>query len=355
MDVLQIRVLTNLGSFNYAKFWYLYGRNSPRQRDSENDPYNYYSLSEFAISSSRRNAEPYYSAFISYHNDPNYADVLIRNTLEGVGKWDSNKSVEQRSAIITEASSFLVLYLHLIAQIHDAVNNCNDVDQDGEYELTHPWDEVAALIIGSLEGAGEGGSPDVQDGQMIWGLGTRCGYQFQTLNSQGYPNVNSGLEDLLFAGRGEIDALECEMLQKTADNIQSKTLVPLMQSVLKYAALNEQHAADSDSADLALGEVFASSIIPIVQIYDSASALILEENMLIQPGIKPVRGGVQQVANALGSAANAMGINPRELGYIPEADPSFLYGGSSSSPALQPYKLSFIATLSVAFVLLAIP
>jgi hypothetical protein len=189
---------------------------------------------------------------------------------------------------------------------------------------------------------------------MIWGLGTRRGYQFQTLNSQGYPKVNSDLEDFLFAGRGEIDALECEMLQKTADNIQSITLIPLMQSVLKYAALNEQHAADSGNADLALGEVFASSIIPIIQIFDSASALILEENMLIQPGIKPVRGGVQQVANALGSAANAMGINPRDLGSIPEADPSLLYGGSSSSPALQPYKLSFVATLGVAFVLIAI-
>jgi len=351
LDILQIRVLTTLGSFNYAKFWYLYGRNSPRQRDSENDPFDFYSLSNFAISTSRRNSEPYYSAFISYHNDPNYADVLIRNTLEGVGKWDSNKSVEQRSAIITEASSFLVLYLHLIAQINDAVNKCRDVDQDGEYELTHPWDEVAALIIGSLEGGEEGGSSDVQDGQLIWGLGTRRGYQFQTLNSQGYPKANSNLEDLLFAGRGEIDALECDMLEKTADSIKSITLIPLMQSVLKYAALDDQHADVSISADLALGEVFALAIIPILEIVDPASALTLEENMLIQPGIKPVSGGVQEVANALGSAANSLGIEPRELGSIPEADPSLLYGGSSS-PTLQPYKLSFVATLSVAFVLI---
>jgi len=353
LDILQIRVLTTLGSFNYAKFWYLYGRNSPRQRDSENDPFNFYSLSNLAVSTSRRNAEPYYSAFISYHNDPNYADVLIRNTLEGVGKWDNSKSVEQRSAIITEASSFLVLYLHLIAQINDAVNKCRDVDQDGEYELTHPWDEVAALIIGSLEGAEEGGSSDVQDGQMIWGLGSRRGYQFQTLNSQGYPKVNSNLEDLLFAGRGEIDAFECDMLEKTADSIKSMTLIPLMQSILKYADLDNQHADGSTSADLALGEVFAMAIIPILQTVDPASALILEENMLIQPGIKPVRDGVQEVANALGSAANSFGIEPRELGSIPEGNPSLLYGGSSS-PALQPYKLSFVATLSVAFVLIVL-
>lgn len=351
LDVLQIRILTSLGSFNYAKFWYLYGRNSPRQRDSENDPYEFYSLSDFAISTSRQNAEPYYSAFISYHNDPNYADVLIRNTLEGVGKWDRNKSVEQRSAVITEACSFLVLYLHLLAQINDAVNNCRKVDEDGEYELTHPWDEVAALMIGSLEGKTEGGSSHIEDGQMIWGLGARRGYQFQTLKSQGYAEVNSELEDLLFAGKGEIDAFQCDMLEKTAENIKTKTRIPILQSVLKYAILNEKHPADSDSADLALGEIFALTIIPILQLYDPPSAQILEENMLIYPGTKPIRGGVQQVANAVGAAANAMGINPRELGSTPEADPSLLYGGSSSL-SFQPCLLSLIITIGMFAVLI---
>jgi len=351
LDVLQIRILTSLGSFDYAKFWYLYGRNSPRQRDNENDPYDYYSLSELAVSTSRRNAEPYYSAFISYHNDPNYADILIRNTLNGVGKWNINKSSEQRSGIITEASSFLVLYLHLIAQINDAVNNCRDVDQDGSYDLTHPWDEVAALIIGSLEGTEEGGSSNVQDGQMIWGLSSRRAYEFQTLNRQrSYPLVNSELEDLLFAGRGEIDALECDMLEKTADSIKSITLIPLMQSVLKYAALNDNHAADSSSVDMALGEVFALAIIPILQMTDPASALILEENMLVRQGIKPVRGGAQQIADALGSAANSLGISPSSLGSIPDADPCLLYG-CSSSLIIQSYIVSSIACLGITFVL----
>jgi hypothetical protein len=303
-------------------------------------------LSDFAISTSRQNAEPYYSAFISYHNNPNYAHNLIRDTLEGVGKWDKNKSVEQRSAVITEASSFLILYLHLIAQINDAVNNCRDLDEDGEYDLTDPWDEVAALTIGSLEGREEGGSSYAKDGQMIWGLGTRRGYQFQTLNSQGYSNVNSELEDLLFAGQGEIDAFQCDMLEKSAATIKTKSMIPLLQSVVKYAILNESHPIDSDSADLALGEIFALAVIPILQLYDPPSAQILEENMLIHPGIKPIRGGAQQVANAVGAAANAMGLNPRELGSTPEADPSLLYGGSSSF-ILRPCLLSPIITIGM--------
>eukprot|EP00536_Pseudo-nitzschia_multiseries_P008580 jgi/Psemu1/257359/estExt_Genewise1Plus.C_2190059 len=351
LDVLQIRILTSLGSFGFAKLWYMYGRNSPRQRDSDNDPYDFYSLSEFATSTSRRNAEPYYSAFISYHNDPKYADVLIRNTLEGVGKWDSNKSVEQRSAVITEASSFLVLYLHLIAQINDAVNNCKNSGTDGEYELTRPWDEVAALTIGSLEGMKEGGSSNILDGQVIWGLASRRGYQFQTVNSNGYAKVNSQLEDLLYAGKGEIDALECAMLEKTAESIKRKTLIPLLQSVLKYAILNDGLPADSTSANLALGEIFALAVIPILQLYDPPSALILEENMIIHSGIKPVRGGSQQVANAIGSAAHAIGISSKELGSTSDADPSLLYGGSSS-PSISPCLLPSMAAIGTVIFLL---
>ncbi len=326
---MQIRILTKLGSFHNAKFWYLYGRNSPKHRDSEFDPVKFHSLSDYAVSSFRQNAEPYYSAFISYHNDPNYADVLIRNTLDGVGKWDKSKSVEQRSAIITEGSAFLVLYLHLVAEINEAVKRCTNEAEENEYQLTHPWDEVAAFTIGSLEGQEEGGSTHAEDGQMIWGLATRRGYQFQTSNRRGYADVNSDLEDLLFAGKGEIDALQCDVLEKTAGDIKNKSMVPLLQSVLKYAISGTNLPADSSSADVALGEIFALAVIPIVKLYDEAAAEILEENMITHSGIKPVRGGAQQVADAVGSAASVMGISPRELGSTPEADPSLLYSGSS--------------------------
>lgn len=337
-------MLTSLGSFKFAKLWYLHGRNSPWQRDSENDPHYFYALSDFATSSSRRNAEPYYSAFISYHNDPNYAHVLIRNTLEGSGKWGNNKSVNVRSAVITEASSSLVLYLHLIAQINDAANHCKDVDQGGEYDLTRPWDEVAALTIGSLEGMEEGGSSNPLDGQMIWGMGSKHAYQFQTLNSRGYAKVNSDLESLLYAGRGQIDALQCDSLDKTTAQLKLKTLIPLFQSVLNYAILSDALPADSESPDPALGEIFALSVIPILQIYDPAAALILEENMIVRPGIKPVQGGPQQVANALGSAAHVMGLSPREIGSTSEANPSVLFG--SSSIPTQPNLLSILGSIA---------
>jgi hypothetical protein len=196
----------------------------------------------------------------------------------------------------------------------------------------------------------EGGSSDAQDGQLIWGLSTRRGFQFQTFNREGYAQINSELEDLLFAGRGELDALECDMLKKTSDKIIQLTFVPLMQSVLRFAIQNEELSADSDSRDLALGEVFALAIIPIVKMHDPDSASVLEANMLVQSGVTPVRDGSQEVANAIGAAATSVGLSPRQLGSTPQANPSLLYGGSSSA-ALRPFLVSAVAfSASVFFI-----
>jgi hypothetical protein len=347
---LQLRILTSLGSFDFAKHLYSYGRNSPVQRDSENDLYEYHSIGKFATASSRRNAEPWYSAFIEYYNDPNYADTTIRNTLDGTGKWGP-KSTAQRSAVITEMSSFHVMFLHLIAQINDAVNSCNgvDADEDDEYDLTHPWDEVAALVIGSSEGESEGGSSDSQDGQLIWGLGNQRAFQFQTLNTEGYAKGNSNLEDYLFAGKGELDALDCANLDRTATRIKRSVLVPLMQSTLRYAIENEMLDSSSPSANLALGEVYAMAIIPIIQTLDPSSAGILEENMVVQSGIEVVRDGSQAVANALGAAAVANGMGCEPIGYTSQADPCRNYGRSSAS-TLRPL-LSLVGIVGAWFIL----
>lgn len=345
---MQLRILTSLGSFNFAKHLYSYGRNSPVQRDSDNDLYEFHSIGKFATAVSRRNAEPWLSAFVKYYNEPNYADVVIRNTLDGTGKWGS-KSTAQRSAVITEMSSFHVLFLHLIAQINDAVNSCNGVDVDGEYDLTHPWDEVAALMIGSLEGENEGGSSDSQDGQLIWGLANQRDFEFQTLNKDGYANVNSDLLDYLFAGKGELDALDCANLERTATRIKRGVLVPLMQSTLRYAIENDQLDSSSSSANLALGEVYALAIIPIIQLFDLPAADILQQNMVVESGIEVVRDGSQAVANALGAAAIANGMGCEPIGYTSQADPCRNYGRSSAS-TLRPL-LSLVGIVGAWFIL----
>ena len=339
LDILQLRILTSLGSFHYAKLWYLYGRNSPVERKNEYDPFSYYSVADLALSSSRRVADPWFSEFVKYHDNNNYADKIIRDTLNGAGKWDSSKTVAQRSAVITETSSFMVLYLHLIAQINDAVNICKGMDSGGTYNLTQPWDEVAALLIGSLEGTQEGGSSDAEDGQLLWSLGSRRAFQFQSLGRDGHANINSRMGDLLYAGKGEIDATECTTLEKTATQLKLASMVPILQTVLRYAIQNEELTTPSESVYVALGETFALAIIPIMELIDPSSSAILQENMIFQDGIPPVRDGAQAVADAIGNFAVSAGLRCSVLGYTPQASPCRLHGGSAAPPSLRPMVL----------------
>jgi hypothetical protein len=335
-----------MGNFKFARFWYLYGRNSPVQRDSENDLYTFYSIADHAIASSRKNAGLVYLNFIEYFNNVNYAGSIILNALEGLGKW-GNKSIEQRSAIITETSSFLVLFLHLVAQIDNAVDICaSDVVEEGEYDMTHPWDEVAALLIGSLEGTGLGGSIDGRDGQLIWSLNTKRAFQFQTLNKEGYSEINSNIEDALWAGKGEIDALDCVSFQMTADLIKEKILVPLLQSIIHYAILNENLDASSEKEDLAFGETYALAVLPIIHAVDPNSAAVIQENMVFNDQIKPVRDGAQAVADAVGSAAVSLGLKCSQLGSAIQADPCRLFKEQHSGTAKASFGSILITSLT---------
>lgn len=340
-----MKILSSVGNYEYAKFWFHYGRNSPVQRDSENDLYSFYSLNQIATSASRQNADPLYSQYASYFNDLNYGAAIVRDALEGNGKW-GQKSNEQRAVIISETCSYLIVYLHLIAQVNGAVNNCRGyLDLDGDYEMTHPWDEVAALLIGSLEGTATGGATDGRDGQFIWALSTRRAFQFQTLNSEGYAKTNSKLIDALYAGKGEIDALDCDRLEATADKIKSLSLLPILQSIVRYAVLNEKITADSTKADLAYGETYALAIIPLIEGIDPEAASILKDNMIQNDVVLPVRDGAQVVADAVGSAAVSLGLHCHDLGSTSQADPCRNFSAASAARSLEKF---LIGSISVA-------
>ena len=163
----------------------------------------------------------------------------------------------------------------------------------------HQWDEVAAFLVGSMEGAGEGGAGDLEDGQLMWNLANKRAFQFQTESKMGYSVINAELEDLLFAGRAEADAnaLDCGML------------LPIIQSTIQYAIIYEELSSSSTNADLAEGETFALSVLPIIAQYDANSAALIQENMEVRAGQPMVRDGPQKVADAFyESLAEGFGV-----------------------------------------------
>lgn len=327
--MLQLQILTKVQAYSFAKALYQHGRNSPLPRDAENDPYALRSLQDFATSGERSAAEPFYNDFVSYHNDPNYANAVLMETLTETGKWGKQSS-EQKESIIVETASYQIIYMFALAEMADAIVDCKNKDANDNAGGAHAWDEVAAYLIGSLEGTEAGGSADDEDGQLLWNLANKRAFQFQTENMQGYSEINSKLEDLLFAGRGQLDAFDCDNLAKTVDRMQHLLLLPIIQSTLRFAIiLNTDLNSPSTNVALAEGEAFAVAVLPIIAKYDKDAADIIEENMVFQEGVKPVVDGPQVVADAFYQALDEFGYSCSLVGTTEQVDACKLAGGFS--------------------------
>ena len=319
----------------------MYGRNSPLPRKSDSDPYEVRSLRRLATTSEREVAVPFYTEFVEYHDDTNYGDTTVMQALEGSGKWGAS-SDEARTEVVSKTCSYQIMYMYALAEMGDALADCasqNPLDNVGG---SHSWDEVVAFLIGSLEGPTEGGSADTDDGQLLWNLANQRAFQFQTENGMGYSKINSDLEDLMYAGRGQLDAFDCKGLKKTTTRIEHLILIPVIQSTLRFAAENAKLGDSSTSKNLAEGETFTLSVLPIVKSYDESAAQVIAENMIIQSGVTPVRDGAQVVADAFYEALDEFGVSCELVGASSQVDACAKEGGFSSSIRLRPYAYTLV-------------
>ena len=328
--------MTSLRSYSFARYLYSHGRNSPLPSKSDGAPYELRSLEKLALSAEREAATPFYTDFVGYFDSTHYADTAVVNTLAGSGKWGA-ASAEARTDVVAITCSYQIMYMYALAEMADAITDCKSKDPLDNVGSVHSWDEVAAYLIGSLEGPTEGGSPDTEDGQLMWNLANKRAFQFQTVNEEGYSKTNSELEHLLFAGRGQLDAFDCDNLSKTVTRMQHLLLIPVIQSTLRYAVENEKlNDSSAGDATLAEGETFALSVLPIIKSYDETAAQVIQENMVIQSGVKPVRDGAQVVANGFYEALDEFGISCVFVGASSQVDACQKEGGFSASIRLQP-------------------
>lgn len=330
LDILQVSLLTSLSAFSFAKYLYMYGRNSPLPRNSESDPYKVRSLHEMAVTQDREAAVPFYTEFVEYFDDTFYADKAVIEALEGTGKW-ATSGTESRTEVVTKTCSYQIMYMYALAEMDDAIADCKSKNPLDNVGGSHSWDEVAAYLIGSLEGPTAGGTPDTDDGQLFWNLANKRAFQFQTENSEGYSRTNSEIEDLLFSGRGQLDAFDCVNLEKTVSRIQHWLLIPIVQSTLRYAVENEKLPEGSLHKGLAEGETFALSILPVLKKYDEAAAIVIEDNMIVKVGVKPVQDGPQDVADAFYEAMDEFGISCEYVGASSQVDACAKQGGAKES------------------------
>jgi hypothetical protein len=344
LDVYQMGILAQLGSWKFLTLLYRFGRNARKPRDSENDPFELHSLQEFAMSANRKSM-PFYTTFINYQKKHNqeYGDQAIMNAIEGKGKW-STRSQLQRAAMVKLTSAYQIIFLETMGLFEEAFVKCEEEDSEiGFSAEENPLDQAAALLIGYMEGKEMRGTS--VDGQLLYNLANKQAFTFGSLNGQ-IALVNDQLEDLLYAAKGQLDALDCIKLSRTTSKMSQIMLVPLLQAMLIAAVESEGLPVNSDSESLVQGEVFATTVLPFINDMQPESASSVQRNMIVS-GTNTVPDGSKAVGEVTGKfVAKGLQISCGVLGNSDQIQPCRNYSGAvPSGSLLAPLVISTVASL----------
>ena len=345
LDVYQIGILAKLGAWQFLTLLYRFGRNARKPRDSENDPFELYSLQGFATSANRKSM-PFYSTFINYQQAQNqeYGDQAIMNAIKEKGKW-STRTPGQRAAMIKLTCAYQIIFLETMGLLEDAFIKCEEEDSDiGFSAAENPLDQAAALLIGYMEG--ETMRATSVDGELLYNLANKHGFTFGSLNGQGFARVNDEIEDLLYAAKGQLDALDCIKVARTTSQIAQIMLVPLLQGMLVAAVESENLAVNSDSESLVQGEVFATTVLPFINGKQPDSATSVQRNMIVS-GADTVPDGSKAVGEVTGKfVAKGLQINCGVLGDSDKIQPCHNYSAAvQNSGSFLALAISAVASL----------
>ena len=333
-QLLQFPTTTN---HRMAQLYYQYGRASAL--DDNEDRGRMSSIYAMIISTDIRRWSPYYDDYIHYFQgmtigaDPvstsemmvyeggvvNNATIrahdVIMAAFDGTGIFTSGMTNEQRNAYIVSVIRHNVLPEYMMGLLGLANQVCRDTVEENDVPPTLHWDAFAALYIGSMEGISRDDVTD--DGYMMWSLAANRARNFNTQTDQFTAIINEEMMDLLFAGQAELERNDCDSFDKSFSRVLHLLLLPLIQSTIWYAIRNEDAA--TDDTDVAIGQVMALSVLPIVQKFEPNAASAIERNMLMVDGEfqSPVFEGAQTVANAFGPIFDNLGW---DCEYVGQAD-----------------------------------
>jgi hypothetical protein len=98
-------------------------------------------------------------------------------------------------------------------------------------------------------------------------------------------------------------------LRRTVAQVEHLLLVPLIQSVLKYAVKNQNYESNSDNKYLAIGKSFALSLLPFLAAKNPDATQTVERNMILSSSLQPVFDGSQAVTDAILPVMLDLGVN----------------------------------------------
>jgi hypothetical protein len=296
-----------MGALKPAQDIYTYGKHV-RSKDGNGGSL---SLHHLATTSDRSNVDQF-EAFSQYYQANDYADKVILGALSSA---DNAMSDERRRVMVVRSSQVLVMYFGALQAVNEAVTECSD---DSEYGFIagEGWDKAAAMLIGSLEGAEDGGS---RHGHMFYDLAQDYCLEFGTCEEDLDADLNAELISLLYAGRGAALANSCGALRKAADELSTLILVPVIQGLLS-SSIQISSATGNPDVAMAEGYIFSRAVLPLVDRINRDAANAISNN-LGSTGPQVTSSVASEVFRSMSKVYNGMRIDCKDIGKPQGFDP----------------------------------
>lgn len=292
-------ILLKMKAYDAAENIYTHGKHVHGQEDGS------FSLYHLASTSSR-NIVPVYDSFKRYYESDLYADSIIREALAGT---NPDLSDDQRRYLVVRSAQVLVLYFGALQFVYEAESNCASEVTTRSISVSDAWDKAAALLIGHLEGTGDGGS---SDGFMTFDLAQEYCEEFSTCG-ESTALANEQIIELLYAGRGAALGGSCRGLKKAADELSALVTVPIIQSALS-AALRLSSSKDANPTKTRVeGFVASKALLPLVSDANSDSAATIK-NIFSLEGSSKKKNAAKDAFSAFAKVYSRLDIDCQDIG-----------------------------------------
>ena len=284
LDAVAIHQLTSMEKFELAKRIYTEGHN---YYDYDNvEAYNFVSLYNLTQGHTIGYVDfPIYSLYEGY-NGPDFSNELITSIFDKTGLFEI-ATLSQRGLAIKVAISGIVSYMAVLEAFYSAASRCDSETTSS----IHAFDGAVALLIGSVEGQGTGGSLN-EEGQMFYSIAKRnCNHFNDCLGSDS--RVNEELFLSMTEGQSAIRQRLCEEATNWVEKINALLKVPLVQSLL-YFSDAENIQSDYDAA----AYVAVEAVLPTIFNIDPDSAENIKSAMSFD-GVSNPDGDAIDVRNSL--------------------------------------------------------
>jgi len=269
----------------------------------------YRTLQGFSTAAEKKmTGQEYFDIYKAYYSAGDYADQRVLAGLDKTGICSACDDAA-RVQIAKKTSAYMNVWMYVIREFEDAVDDCKAGCIDCNDDPVHAWDEGVAFYTGSLEGTDGSGS-----GKMLHALADKRCKNYLTCSAEnGGSYVNAALFELFEKGKVALQQGKCTDIAPLKKKIVELMSVPLVQGSLRYAY--KVAKLQGGSKEFAEGAAFSAAILPRIHACDAKAAKVIEDNMNMEIAESArMAAGFKKVKEAFEKTYTCLGVTCAQIG-----------------------------------------